>query len=686
MRLFPKLALLVATVAHAQVQSLDPITVSATRAPEPLSQVPFSIEVIPGEAFSDSASTTVDDALRGSADFSLFRRNDSMTANPTSQGVSLRGLGPSGASRSLVLLDGVPLNDPFGGWVQWSQVPVGTLSGAEIVPGGGAASWGNEALAGVVQLFSSPPQGGAGSALLRAGDFGTVAAEVSQSFAAGPGTLQVSGATFTSAGTNLVAPENRGPVDIDAASRHNLESARWLGPLGRAADLTVTLRRFEEWRDNGTPYQQNSLRELFGSVALSGRKGADTSWQVAAYAQGQDSSQAFSSVNAARSAETPASLQFGVPVTALGVAASATFKDSVGGKTTLGGDFRDVSGETREDFLYSKGAYADQRFAGGRQAFEGIFAERSQPIVPGLNVTVGVRLDHWEDSDGHMRTSALSGGTLIQESLYPNRSGLEMSPSAGVSWEAASGLRLHASAQHGFRQPTLNELYRPFRQGNTTTLANPGLETEHADTGEIGATWSRGAATFSLTGFVARLLDPVANVTLTQGPSTSPLFGFLPAGSTGQERLNLGRIDTRGVQLDAGWAPLATLRLELSAVGESATVGAAPVAPGLVGNALPEVPRWNASAAVRWHPNRSVSIWVRARGATSAFDDDQNLLRLAPYGEIDASARFLLSKQAEVFAGLSNLGNARIETARSTLGVYNLAPGRTASAGARLSW
>ena len=103
-----------------------------------------------------------------------------MTANPTSQGVSLRGLGPSGASRSLVLLDGVPLNDPFGGWVPWSLVPVDSLAGAEVVPGGGASAWGNEALAGVIQLFSRQPVAGSGYAQAWLGDFDTRRADLDQ--------------------------------------------------------------------------------------------------------------------------------------------------------------------------------------------------------------------------------------------------------------------------------------------------------------------------------------------------------------------------------------------------------------------------------------------------------------------------------------------------------------------------
>jgi outer membrane cobalamin receptor len=71
-----------------------------------------------------SAALTLDDALRQVPGFSLFRRSGSLASHPTTHGVSLRGLGGSGASRALVLLDGVPLNDPFGGWVSWGLAPL----------------------------------------------------------------------------------------------------------------------------------------------------------------------------------------------------------------------------------------------------------------------------------------------------------------------------------------------------------------------------------------------------------------------------------------------------------------------------------------------------------------------------------------------------------------------------------
>jgi len=676
-------ALAAAAAAPGQVV-LDPLTVSATRDPEPRSDIPFTVDALPADAFIDPPSLTVDDVLRGSADFSLFRRNDSLTANPTSQGVSLRGLGPSGASRSLVLLDGVPLNDPFGGWVPWSLVPVDSLARAEIVPGGGASAWGNAALAGVIQLFSRTPAAGAGSLRLWDGTFSTRGAELAQAVAAGPGVLELAAEDFATDGPPLIAPANRGAIDVGAASRHDVESARWRGALG-TVNAVVTLRRYTEWRDNGTPYQQNDLRAVVGSVDLSGRVAAAGTWDLTGYLQGQQAAQTFSAVNAARTAETPASDQFAVPTTAAGVAGTTTWADATGA-TTVGADLRDVAGETREDYLYSHGAYADQRFAGGRQLFAGLFAERSQALGSAVHLIAGLRLDRWDDSDGHLRTTAITTGDPLTQTLYPNRAGTVPSPSLGVTWQASPEWQFHAAGQQAFRQPTLNELYRPFRQGTTTTLANASLATEHADTAEAGGTWTRGPFAVSLVGFGARLTNPVANVTLAQGPGTFPLFGTLPAGSTGQERLNLGRVDTLGAQLGATWQPSAAWSFELSALDEEATVGAAPVAPALVGTTLPEVPRWNAALAATWRPLARVALTVRVRHVAAQFDDDLNHLVLAPATVVDASARLEVARHAEVFLAADNLGNVQEETAESTPGVFSVAPPFMASAGVRLNW
>src|ERR1043165_9192142 len=134
-------------------QSSDSITVTATRTETRLADTPSSVVVLNREAINASPATTIDDALREVPGFTLFRRSGSRSANPTSQGVSLRGIGASGASRAIVLDDGVPLNDPFGGWVYWGRLPRASLDRVEVLRGGASDLYGSAAMGGVVQFL-----------------------------------------------------------------------------------------------------------------------------------------------------------------------------------------------------------------------------------------------------------------------------------------------------------------------------------------------------------------------------------------------------------------------------------------------------------------------------------------------------------------------------------------------------
>jgi outer membrane cobalamin receptor len=137
---------------------LEPVVVSAGRVEQALRDVPANVTVLTRDDIGRSAAQTVDDLLRQISGFSLFRRSSSLVANPTAQGVSLRGIGPSGGSRTLVLLDGVPFNDPSGGWVYWSEVPLESIERIEVVRGDRSAPYGNYALGGVINIVTRNPR------------------------------------------------------------------------------------------------------------------------------------------------------------------------------------------------------------------------------------------------------------------------------------------------------------------------------------------------------------------------------------------------------------------------------------------------------------------------------------------------------------------------------------------------
>jgi len=139
-------------------ETLPPLAVTALRGSSMLPTSTFEISTFDADQLRRSPYWTTDDFLRQLPGFSLFRRTSSLVANPTTQGASLRGIGPSGASRSLVLFDGIPLNDAFGGWVHWSQINLRHAERIEVVRGGGSAAWGNTALGGVIQIVPRRPE------------------------------------------------------------------------------------------------------------------------------------------------------------------------------------------------------------------------------------------------------------------------------------------------------------------------------------------------------------------------------------------------------------------------------------------------------------------------------------------------------------------------------------------------
>lgn len=691
------------SLAQSPIVQIEPEIVTATRTPQPPTQVAATVQVFDGETLRTAPTATLDAALRSVPGFSLFRRSDSLTANPTAQGVSLRGLGPSGASRSLVLLDGVPLNDPFGGWVAWSKVPREGLLGVELVPGGGATAWGNAALGGVVQVRSETPRVRTTHVTAIIGDFGTRSGELAHTEPVGAGVLQVQARAFSTDGFSLVAPERRGPIDVGAWSRHRWLSARWRQVLANQVELAATFRGSEETRGNGTPYQQNRSREKFLSFTAAAQPTQTFAWNAVAYAQDQTFASTFSAVNATRTAETPASDQFAVPSTAFGAAWTGAWRQG-DARTSLGADLRTVRGETKENFTFANGAFTRQRLAGGEQHIGGLFAVHEHPITAHLRGTLGARLDAWQDNDGHRRETDRATGTVLRDDHYADRDGTAFSPSAGLVWLPGEAWRVRANAQHAFRRPTLNELYRPFRVGPNITEANEGLNTERATSAELAAEWSllrTGPASRQnralLTGnsalltlgaslFWNDLRDTVGNVTRVRGPGTYPLFGFVPAGGVGRQRLNLERSRVRGFELSARWRPTGHTTLTADYLYNEAEVTRAPVAPALVGRRIAQVPRHSAAVGAHLGLPGGFTVTPRVRFIGRQFEDDENQLILGAVVVGDLSVSRRLSERLELFLTAENIGNARVETGRTADGLVNTGTPRLLFGGLRGTW
>ena len=252
-------------VATEEVTPLPPVMVAATRVPRP-EEGTADVTVLNRDSLNQSGTITLDDALRQLPDFSTFRRSSSLVTapaeDPEAQGVTLRGIGPGGASRALVLLDGVPINDPFGGWIYWGEMPLDIINRVEVARGGLSNLWGSFAEAGVLNVVTEPLEPGQGSGLVSGGNQATTRDAVSYAEQVGPVLLGIRGDLLHTAGWNIIAPKQRGPIDQDAGLDSHNVAGRFQAPFGDGGLVYGRVAYYGEGRDLGTPYRESDVGRL----------------------------------------------------------------------------------------------------------------------------------------------------------------------------------------------------------------------------------------------------------------------------------------------------------------------------------------------------------------------------------------------------------------------------------------
>ncbi len=194
----------------------EQLVVTATRSEQRITNVPASINIVTNEQIEQSPAVVADDVLRQVPTFSLFRRTSSIAANPTAQGVSLRGIGPSGVSRTLVLLDDVPFNDPFGGWVYWTRVPMMNAERIEIIDGATSSLYGNYAMGGVINIVTNRPTPRTLIFKPQYGNRSTPKMDLFASDVWGKFGVTFDATSLQTDGYTIVAEEERGAIDNEA--------------------------------------------------------------------------------------------------------------------------------------------------------------------------------------------------------------------------------------------------------------------------------------------------------------------------------------------------------------------------------------------------------------------------------------------------------------------------------------
>lgn len=640
-------------------QPLETVVVTAYRSALGAEDSPASTRELSRQKLQQAAPPALDGKLREVPGFQLYRRSSSLVANPTTEGISLRGLGSTSSSRSLVVFDDVPLNDPYGGWIHWEELPELAVHSVEIVRGGASDLYGSSAIGGVINIIPVRPRTTGLQVEASGGSESTLDDGLLATLDRGPWSALASGGLIATDGYILTAPDQRGPIDGPSNVHAQNGLAEIVHSLPQQGRVFLRTNVLNESRHNGTPDQWNTTK-LWRYAG-----GADwKNWLLRLYGSDEHYWQTFSSVNAARTSEKLLRTAFD-PADELG--GVLQYRHSVGGHgLALGGvDTHDVRAEDDERIATGAGGTTD---TAARQRQTGEWGELL--FTPKQwTISGSARLDEFSNFNARQFSSSAALGPL------PSLSQTVFDPRLGLVRRLTPSLALNASGFRAYRAPTEDELYRSFQVGDQTTEPNPDLQSERATGWETGLQTDirRWGSSVRASYFWTQVNRPITSLTLSITPSSEIL-----------KRENLGQIESRGISLDYALRPVQWLAVEGGYQFADATVTKFAPQPSLVGKWIPEVPRNMATTQVEFQKPRLGTLSLQGQLSGREWDDSGNTLLLHGYFQLDAYAAHHFGRDVTAFASGENLFNRFIEVGKTPL--TTLGTPRLVRVGIRISF
>jgi iron complex outermembrane recepter protein len=609
---------------------LSDVVVSASRSPQSLREVAATVNVMSRDQIRTNPARTTDDLLREMPGIELPRT--SSTASGPEEIVSIRG---ADEGRTLVLLDNVPLNDPWGEWIQWNRAPRFQLDRAEILEGGGSSLYGNYAMGGVISLFTQPIVRRGYSLMASGGSRGSGDFSLYGSDVRGPVAASLSADYGTGGGYSVLRPSQRGTIDQPSiVTRRNVDG-RAEYSVGTLGNVFVNGNYFDDDRSLGTPLTEPNRRRILSGV-LGGNFSAPfgSTLEARIFGQRQNYDSRSSVVNAARSAERP-NVDQHIPSHDLG--GSLQWSRSFGTLELLsvGGDFRRMVGTLDEVIYDPSGGVSGTRTSGGSQDVGGAFIQGVFAPSEPLRIEASARFDAWRSYHGSREDNSVAPPT---NTIYPTKSNSAFAPRLGIRYKILPSITLRTSFYKAFRAPTLSEEFRTFFAGPNTFMGNPRLTPEYLTGYDVGADWEPfPALEIRATGFWNKYTDLDDFTFLSPGPTP---------GSIILQRQNVGAARSRGAEGEVALRVSNALNLSLSYNYDLARI----VATNAFVN---RVPLQRGAARLTYEAPEFVvfNTIFRYEGPNHALGG----ARLAPYGLVDIDARHELGRRSSLFVSVENL-------------------------------
>lgn len=623
-----------ASTEEAPSIQVEDIVISATRTSEPVQFVPASATVLTErdiQATPYRQGFQVDDLLRfvpGVQPSNL----SSLYNHPTAQAVSLRGLG---ARRSLVLLDGVPLNDGFGGWINWGLIP-DDLDRIEIVPGGSSNLYGTWAMGGILQVITKPPRAEPGLTLEgRAGTLDTYTTALHGRYRTERLGASLGYRWFHTNGFITVPSYQRGPIDGRDDSRHELFTGSVAWALSPRLEATLSGNFFREDRSFGTPLSLATRTIGTAVLGLAGSTARDDQYRGKVFGLWQTFRNQTGVVSPTRTTEALNSIQT-IPSNDFGGQFQWESQVDPANRLVAGVDARAILGQSEEQFFPASGS-TGSTLAKGTQVGWGAYAEWIARPTERVTIVPSLRFDWWKNFDARIEDQS---GTVTRP---PDNTETALNPKLAIRYWVTEQVSLGGSVFHAFRAPTLNELYRGFAFAGFSFLPNPTLQPERLWGGDVNLA-------------VVDMLDRRLRLRLTgYAEEVTDQILFVSDGAASATRQNVGRIRSLGAEVDTSLTLHRLVSLHLGYAYADATIREFTLDPSREGNRVPNVSAHQVSLRLTLGDPRRLQVTLLGRYLSRQFADDLNRQAIGDFVVLDASAHRDLGEHVRLYLDAENL-------------------------------
>ena len=701
-------------VNGSSVATLSPVTVSAGRGIE-LESLPFSTSVIPREDVINSPETSTDQIINKIPGV-FVNQIPSTSLHPTGSTFSIRGFGTSTNVNTLVMVDGIPFNDPFFRTVNWARIPKNSIESIEVIRGGGATSlWGNLAMGGVVNIVTRPPQEDKLSVYSDYGSYSSLNAGFSgQIFKTDKMSLGISYDRSQTQGYNATPEQYRNPYMTATASEvNNLTLYTIFTPSADSKyyaklNLNETSETTATWQ-NASNQWNNYVLSAGGTTRF-----ADNS-SINFNAWG-----AFQQMKTTNSGQTPTfnifTPRIGVPYMSQNETDNyQNFGMSVFYQKDFG-QFKDVKFGVDGRFISSDdniNQYATNGFNSanlinkGQNSFQGVFVTGTYKFKDApVDINFGLREDFYQVTNSSLSGNVYTAGkapTPIDAPLA-NNSYASFNPTLGIKYYVNDNFDLRAAVYRNFAAPGMNQLYRTFLSGSSITIANPNLAPQTNFGQEIGfdLRTKEKDASLSVTVFNNNLSNFIDGATMCTTVATcNPLIAGtgLAAGSITslRQNVNAGSATLRGYEI-LGQATLSkTVKVNLGFTQTWAYLTSSDYVASPTNEQLGQVPPWMVNAGVQWQATPELALSGQLQSFPAFWNNTAHTQLNDGATLVNLGFRYQLDKTVQLYGNVQNLFNVNYlaqgmtytayqSSAISSSGVPSMGPPRWFTLGVRATF